>query len=68
MKPAFARSAGFRVVLAGLAVCLIMLAVTACTLIHIEGNSNCVSEVGGHTATVAVPASSPGIPDMPLAR
>lgn len=45
----------FRVIAAVLA--LILLA--ACTLIHIEGNSNTVSDIEGHTGTLKVPTLSP---------
>jgi hypothetical protein len=33
----------------------------ACTLIHIEGNSNSVTETGGHTGTLKVPTLSPEV-------
>ncbi|MBB5442955.1 MULTISPECIES: hypothetical protein [unclassified Paraburkholderia] len=39
-------------------VVLAFVALAACTVIHIEGNSNSVSDLEGHTATVTVPASS----------
>ncbi|MGF6936040.1 hypothetical protein OKW41_005202 [Paraburkholderia sp. UCT70] len=42
------------------AMTLIVLAVpmlTACTVIHIEGNDNTVSGIEGHTGTVKVPSS-----------
>ena len=32
--------------------CLVMLTVSACTLIYIEGSSNSVSETGGHSVSV----------------
>ena len=45
----------FRVI----ATVLTFFALAACTLIHIEGNSNNVSDIEGHTGTLKVPTLSP---------
>ncbi|WP_178392280.1 hypothetical protein [Burkholderia sp. SRS-W-2-2016] len=37
---------------------LVVLAISACTLIHIEGDSNTVSDIEGHSATMSLPAST----------
>ncbi|MFL9998455.1 hypothetical protein PQR34_44790 [Paraburkholderia sediminicola] len=52
MKTALAKTAGFRILLALVAACQL----AACTVIHIEGNSNSVSDTGGHDAEIALPA------------
>ncbi|MEW9584907.1 hypothetical protein [Paraburkholderia sp. DGU8] len=38
--------------------CATVFTVAGCTLIHIEGNSNSVTETGGHTGTLKVPTLS----------
>lgn len=50
----------FRVIAAVLALNLF----AACTLIHIEGNSNTVSDIEGHNTTLLPPAAL-GTPTVP---
>ncbi|CAE6861621.1 hypothetical protein R75461_08014 [Paraburkholderia nemoris] len=36
----------------------VLLLLCGCTVIHIEGNSNTVSDIEGHTTDLTVPASA----------
>ncbi|CAE6857598.1 hypothetical protein R75461_07802 [Paraburkholderia nemoris] len=57
MKSVFPGTVCCRTLLAGLAACLIVI-ITGCTLIYIEGDSNTVRDIEGHSGTVAVPESA----------
>jgi hypothetical protein len=42
----------------------VVLLATGCTVIHIEGNGNTVSDAGGHGGGVTLPGAQPSVVEL----
>jgi hypothetical protein len=44
-----------------LSICAALLTLSACTLIHLEGDAKTVTDIGGHSVKVAQPPTAPSL-------